>query len=117
VPSFAPYEPPAAQRDARPAVIGWYRAYAAFMAALYLALALALALAAGALTGSSLILALALALALLYAVAACVPRTPWGWTVALVAIAVGVASGAFVLAVPLLVHWYKPLTKAAFARL
>lgn len=57
------------------------------------------------------------ALALLYGAAAFVPRTPWGWSLALVAIALGLPSLAIVVALPLALAWRSPLVKAAFRRI
>lgn len=110
--SPSPYEPPATRRDARPAVILWFRIYAAVMAFAYLAVC------GVAISWSSTALAIVCAgFALLNGFAAFVPFKPWGWTLALVALALGTASGAFFFAVPLLLRWLEPTTKAAFARL
>jgi hypothetical protein len=120
--SFEPYAAPAFSRDARPAVILWFRIYAASMTLLSVALLAATLLSkmgdrnAGASTVLSLA-AIALVLAAVYGVATFVPFKPWGWTWGLVAIALGVASGGALFAVPLLVFWFKPQVKAAFARL
>jgi hypothetical protein len=118
--SFEPYQAPAVSRDARPAAILWFRAYAATMTLASLAM-LALALTSklgGAGTEPTTALALvALLLTMLYGVATFVPFKPWGWTWALVAIALGVASGGALFAIPLLFFWWKPQVKAAFARL
>jgi hypothetical protein len=117
--TFEPYRPPGSSRDARPAVILWFRVYAAAMTVLSLAL-VALASSLGlAERGGSLysLVAIALLLAVVYGTATFVPFKPWGWTWALVAIALGVASGGALFAVPLLVFWFKPQVKAAFMRL
>jgi hypothetical protein len=55
-------------------------------------------------------------LAVFFAAAAAVPRAPWGWTVGLVAIALGVPTCAIVFAVPLVVKWQSPIVRAAFRR-
>jgi hypothetical protein len=110
--SHSPYEPPATRRDARPAVILWFRVYAAVMAIAYLGIA-----AFGVAAQSSVVVGVGAVLAVLHAFAAFVPFKPWGWTVAIVAIAFGAASVAVFFAIPLLVHWIRPTTKAAFARL
>lgn len=69
-------------------------------------------------TSSSIAVAIAAgAVAIFFAGAALVPRTPWGWLVALVAIALGLPSCAIVVAVPLAVRWQSPVLKAAFRRL
>lgn len=52
-----------------------------------------------------------------YTAAALVPYKPWGWTFALIAIGLGIPSCMFVVAIPLLVFWFRPETKAAFCRL
>jgi hypothetical protein len=49
--------------------------------------------------------------------AAMVPYKPWGWTVGLLVIGAGLASCMVLFAIPLLVFWLKPETKAAFGRL
>lgn len=53
----------------------------------------------------------------LFGVATFVPYKPWGWTVGLVAIALGLTSAGIVFALPLMAFWFKPTVKAAFARL
>ena len=53
----------------------------------------------------------------IYAVAAFVPYKPWAWTFGLVAICLGLSSCMALAAVPLLIFWMKPETKAAFGRL
>jgi hypothetical protein len=110
--TFEPYEPPAAYRDARPAAIRWFRVYAATMATASLAL-----FVFGAASGGFALCVASTALIALYAVAACVPFKPWGWTLALVAIAVGVAGVGALVAVPLLILWVRPTVKAAFGRM
>ena len=114
-----PYQPPRYARDARPAVIFWYRVYAVMMAVL----SLAIGMVVGAFVSSDVPLAATVAmlacapLSVLFAVAAFVPFKPWGWTLGLVAITLGVSSLAVIFAVPLLFLWFKPTVKAAFARL
>lgn len=104
----------------RPAVIRWFRIYAGLMAMSALAL-LALSFASvskgDAGLGPIATCVLLGALAAFYAFAASVPFKPWGWTVGLVAIGLGVAGCAAPVAFPLLVFWMKPLAKAAFGRL
>lgn len=130
-----PYAAPSPEsygRDARPAVIVWFRIYAAVMTVASLAmLGLAILMgyaamqpevaleanAAGAPLVAILLTLLAAALVALYGVATFVPFRPWGWSVGLVAISVGLTSGAVIFAIPLLVYWLKPQVKAAFARL
>ncbi|MDB4934518.1 MAG: hypothetical protein JWP87_1490 [Labilithrix sp.] len=118
--TFEPYEPPAPYRDARPAVIVWFRLYAAVMALGSLSL---VAFAAwSALTGASaeataVVGVVSCGLAALYGVAAFVPFRPWGWTVGMVAIGVGLVGGGAIFAVPLLIFWVRPVVKAAFGRM
>ncbi|MBX3198026.1 MAG: hypothetical protein KF894_07760 [Labilithrix sp.] len=125
------YEPPGFSRG-RPAVITWYRVYAASVLALYVgffALWQTLVPAgpeeaaadfqptlAGSVTVAALGL-VGLGLGSLFAVGALVPYKPWGWTVGLIVICLGLSSCTAVAAIPLLIHWMKPQTKAAFGRL
>lgn len=111
-----PYARPASA-DATPRAIFAFRVYASAMAILH-----------GAATGlgawkvpegelrTPMLVALGL-LALFYLGVAFVPRTPWGWTLALVAIALGVPGLAIVVALPLALAWRSPVVKAAFRRL
>jgi hypothetical protein len=131
------YEPPAHSGDARPAVILWYRVYAATLALVYLAFLAVVVVgafgptavaedpamrvtapSAGAEAFTLVMLLLSLFLFLFFAVATFVPLKPWGWSVAIVAIGIGLMGGCTIFAcVPLLVYWLKPVTKAAFGRL
>jgi hypothetical protein len=121
-----PYAPPRAETAGRPRVIAWYRAYAASMAMLYLTtcgvgtmmlfqIDQGIADESGRVAGV-IILIVSLVLAGRYTFAAVVPLKPWAWVVGLVAIAVGLTGCTLVLALPLLLHWLKPVTKAAFGR-
>jgi len=131
-PRFSPYEPPEHEGDARPAVIFWYRVYAGVMALASLAAVTFAVLYAMAVASSPIfdptggadqhLLAILMvmgtcALAGLHVVAVFVPYKPWGWSLGVVAIAMGMTSVLIFVAVPLLVHWFKPTTKAAFGRL
>jgi hypothetical protein len=124
------YEPP---RDSgsRPVVILFYRAYAAMTVVMYV-LGVAFfglrqfiaPLHARATGMPPIIVATFFAVGLVillfgafFAVAAMVPFKPWGWTVGLVAICLGLSSCLVVFSVPLLIYWMKPETKAAFGRL
>ncbi len=100
-------------------MIFWFRVYAAFMTLFSLALLVVAVLGHAERPATPLLslAAIALVLAGVYGVATFVPFKPWGWTWALVAIALGAASGLALFAVPLLVFWFKPQVKAAFARL
>jgi hypothetical protein len=133
--TYEPYAPPGADsygRDARPAVILWFRIYAAVMMLASLAmLGLAVLMgyeatrpevalsanAAGAPLVAIVLALIAAALVALYGVATFVPFRPWGWSLGLVAIGLGLAGGSILFAIPLLVFWLKPEVKAAFARL
>jgi hypothetical protein len=125
---YGPYAPPEAT-GSRPAVITWYRVYASMMVMLYvgfLVLWLFLTPSSGTGTGAAnpevvisllIVLGVVLLFGGFHAVAALVPYKPWGWTVGLVAICIGLTSCTAVAAVPLLIFWLKPETKAAFCRL
>lgn len=67
-------------------------------------------------TAGVIILVVSLLLAGLYTFAAIVPLRPWAWTVGIVAIAIGLTGCTIVFALPLLLYWIKPVTKAAFGR-
>jgi hypothetical protein len=111
----SPYAPPRSVRDARPAAIFWYRAYAGLMTLAAFAL-LVLGIVSGGTTALAMIV-VSLLLAVFYGLATFVPFRPWGWTVGLVAIALGLAGGSAIFAIPLIMFWFKPDVKAAFARL
>lgn len=114
----SPWAAPRDARDARPAVILWFRVYAAMMTVMMLGV-LGVALFASTAAGdAAYVMMVASALLVpLFGVATFVPYKPWGWTVGLVAIALGLTSAGIVFALPLLVFWFKPTVKAAFARL
>lgn len=132
--SYDPYAPPGPDSyggDARPAVIVWFRVYAAVMtlASLgvlglavvmgYAATRPEIALQPGGADAPLAAIVLGLvgtALVALYGVATFVPFKPWGWTVGVVAIGLGLAGGSAIFAIPLLVFWMKPRVRAAFAR-
>lgn len=130
--ALRPYEPPEHEGDARPAVILWYRIYCAFTMLLSLGV-LAFGVTLARVTADPevavrpgaadtqlmvlLLLLLSVALILFYAVATFVPYRPWGWTVGIIAIGLGLSSAMIVFAIPLLVYWLRPLTRAAFGRL
>lgn len=112
--STTPYEPPAHARDARPAVIMWFRFYAATMTLLSLAF---LGLAVWKTPLAMQLVVVTAPLVVLFAAATFAPFKPWGWTLALVAIALGLAGVTAIFSIPLLFFWFKPTVKAAFARL
>ena len=97
-------------------VVRAYRAYAALMFVFYVALAIVFGFCVRA-PEPVLMPVAAAAFAVLHAVAFAAPREPWGWTLGLVAIVVGMAGVTIVVALPLLMAWQKPTTKAAFRRL
>ncbi len=107
------YAPPAAREPGAMGVLGSYRVFAVFMVLVYVALGVALVFW----RASSLEAALAIALAALYAVAIFVPREPWAWTLRLVTLVVAIGSIGIVFAIPLLIAWLRPTTKAAYRRL
>jgi hypothetical protein len=109
----SPYAPPSSPIDARPAAIGWYRAYAAGSAVVYLVLGIFVLVA----RGSPILAGVALSLAVFFAGAAMIRYTPRGWTIGLVAIALGLAGFGILFALPLAMQWNKPVLKAAFRRL
>jgi len=117
----SPFAAPRDARDARPAVILWFRVYAAMMTVAMLALLAVGLLAASAASAAGdaayVMIGASALLAPFFAVATLVPFKPWGWSVALVAIALGLASAGIVFAVPLMIAWFRPTVKAAFARL
>ena len=128
--SYDPYEPPSASYDARPAVIIWYRVYAsviavlmlvAFAVSVFVAWARAQAPVYGEGPEVDLLVMLLLfgtfSMLVFYGVALFVPMRPWGWTIGLVAIGLGLTSIWIVVAIPLLVKWMDPKVKAAFGRL
>jgi len=127
-----PYDPPTYEGDARPAVIVWYRIYCAFTLVLSLGVLAFAVLAARATADPDvavrhgageaqlsvlLLLLLSVALVIFYAVATFVPYKPWGWSMGIIAIGLGLTSALIVVAIPLLVYWLKPITRAAFGRL
>ena len=122
---FGYYEPPPTQRG-RPAVITWFRVYAVTTLLLYMAfIGLWMFVSSTETTIHSpeqAVILLVVGLVTLFcggffAIAAMVPYEPWGWTVGLIAICLGLSSCLVVAAVPLLIYWMKPETKAAFRRL
>jgi hypothetical protein len=120
---YDPYAPPARSRG-RPSVITWFRAYAAVTALLYpgflgawLSLAPRGDAAQGQLGVLLVVILVGLACCGFFTVAAMAPYKPWGWTVSLIAICLGLSSCMAPFAIPLLVFWMKPETKAAFRRL
>lgn len=118
-----PFEPPV-PTGTRPRVVLYTRIYAGAMATAYLALVALLLFGKitsriGAESHALLIpmSLLGVAFAILFAVAALAPFKPWGWTVGLVAICVGLTSCSALFAIVLLRRWITIETKAAFGRL
>ncbi len=110
------YAPPTAQEPQTTFVLRAYRAWAVFMAVVYVALAGAFGFFLPA-PHPVLYAGAAIAFAALYAAAALAPREPWAWTLGLVAIVVGMTGIGIVFAIPLLMAWRRPSTKAAYRRL
>ena len=115
------YEPPKHFGDARPVVLIWYRAYCGLMALGYvLSLGLvvySLGFSDGLVLENGVLLFLSTSLTAFYIFAALVPLKPWGWSVAFGAIVLGFVSFCFMpMALPILLKWLKPTTKAAFGR-
>jgi hypothetical protein len=115
----------------KPAVIGWYRAYCAAMALLYLmvitmgvaGIALRHQLAdhnnppASILFLGIVFIGLGLPFLGAFAVAPFLPTRPWVWIYHLVLIAIGMTSACCLPAcVPLLIYWIRPETKAYYGR-
>ncbi len=123
---YGPYEPPGFG-GGRPAVIVWYRIYALAVVALYASIFVLWQFWVPSAADGDMTVADATSLMLLgifglvfgafFLLAAFVPYKPWGWTVGLVAICLGLSSCLIVVTIPLLIHWMKPATKAAFGRL
>lgn len=110
------YTPPSGSAS-RPGVVLWYRVFAACSLLVYLTFGLAfstIGAASGAETG--IILAIMLPFVVLNGVGAFVPFKPWGWTVGLIVIALGMFSCLAPLSVILVIFWNRPATKAAFQR-
>lgn len=120
---MSPYGAPAAAAPTRPAAIFWYRVFAFCAGLLYVSLAVIGAVVSGGIAGRAnhelvlLSLLCALPALVFYGVAARVPYKPWGWTYALVAIALGLPTILAPASVALLVFWNRPVVKAAFRRL
>jgi hypothetical protein len=119
----SPYGAPAAAAPTRPSAILWYRVFAVSAGLLYVFLAVVAAVVSGGIAGRDdhelvlISVMCALPALVFYGVAAAVPYKPWGWTYALVAIALGLPTILAPASVVLLVFWNRPLVKAAFGRL
>ena len=116
---------------AKPAVWTWFVVYAAVMALMYVVVGVVgvvlivgpSATAADAdearqlfVTGVML-LVVSIPLALVFAVAPFLPRKPWTWVYDLILICLGMTSACLLpAAIPLLIFWIKPQTKAWFGR-
>lgn len=118
------YAPPYAS-GGRPAVITWLRVYAVLTLLVYVTVTVGwilmtihVPMQSGervivyAVCGSILVV-----LGGINLLAAVAPYKPWGWIVGLIAICLGLSSCTALAAVPLLLFWVKPETKAAFGRL
>lgn len=121
-PPIGYYSPPEAAGGRSPPVILLYRLYAALMALFYGAI---VAVIVGAdrsskeSVGMDVILFFVLifgGLCALHALAVFVPRRPWGWTLGVLTLGLGVMSFGIAFAIPLLVFWLRPECRAAFRR-
>jgi hypothetical protein len=109
----------------RPAVITWFRVYAATTLLFYgSALVYWLVAESPKMYASQVwptllpvVAILGLVFACIFAVAIVVPYKPWGWTMGLVAICLGLSGCMVLAAIPLVIFWRKPETKAAFGHL
>ena len=117
---YLPYEPPGAT-GRRPAVIALYRAFSASTSLMCLGATL-FAWSMWPLpdeTGDAKIVLVLVGFAfavgtVLYGLGAVVPFQPWGWSLGLLLICLGLPTAAIFVAIPLLVFWLRPHTKAAF---
>ncbi len=110
------YTPPAGS-GGRPAVIAWYRVYAIVSLLIYLSFAVLFALfGMGVSTETFILFALAIPFVTTSGLGVCVPYKPWGWTVGLVTIALGMFTCLAPFSVILIIFWNRPEVKAAFGR-
>ena len=111
----------------KPPVYPYYLAYVIFMALLYLGvivMCVGLLVATGGqgMKDEDMVLflfmpACSLPFLIAYAAAPFLPPAPWAWTYHLVLIAVGLTSACCMpIAIPLLIFWLKPETKAYFGK-
>lgn len=126
---MAAFAPIPATQDSRPTVVIWFKVYAAFLAAIYLAVAavslvffltdpIKLEISKN---EAVLIGILFLALGLLLAVASVIPifarPRPWSWVYAVILICMGMTSACFLpVCIPLLIFWLKPDVKAYYGK-
>lgn len=122
---MTPYAPqdPYAPNGVKPPVVTWFTVYAVFMAVVYLAV-----LGIGVFVASFgrkdeevvqgvIFAVVALPLLVLYAIAPFRGNTPGAWTYHLVLICIGLTSACCIpIALPLLIYWLKPETKAYFGK-
>ena len=136
---YNPYQPPTAGsayggwEPVRPAVVVWFRVYAAVMTLIYLAttigsfwLASWMADAPDGLRGSEaderagmgmMLLVVSLACLVAFGVGLFMPARPWAWVYGIVLICIGLTSCLTMPAtIPLIIFWIKPETKAYFGR-
>lgn len=114
---------------ARPAVVGWFLAYCAFLCVLYLLVAgfslpffllnpdeLEMGRAEAIVVGV-MFLAMGLVFFVLFLMPFFLPRRPWVWVFDLVLICIGMTSACFLPAcIPLLLFWLKPEPRAWFGK-
>ena len=116
-----------------PPVVSWYKAYAAFMAVLYLLciiggvlmLKYASVIVAGSPTTSLtetkiqavILIIIGIVLFIAYAVALILPKSPGAWIYHIVMIAIGLTSCClWPITIPLIIAWLKPQTQQFFGR-
>ena len=121
--AFPPASPEAAPARGRPPIWRWYVALCAGAALLYLGIGLVGVASffvpelAGDPVEDAALAVLGLLLFPVCAVGAFVPRRPWAWTYGLTAIIVAMLTCCTLpAAIPVLIAWLKPETKAAFGR-
>lgn len=134
----SPYEQstlnmPSSVPSGPPPVVGWYKAYAAFMVVIYLLctiggfflLQYASVIVANSPTTSlaetkiqgGVLMVIGIALFIAYVVALILPNTPGSWIYHIVMIAIGLTSCClWPVAIPLLIAWLKPKTQQFFGR-
>lgn len=108
-----------------PAAVGWYRAYCWLNVAMYTSIAVLFPMLllvepdtpAEDTVGAVVMAVMCAPLALLYLAGAVRTRPQWGWTYGLVLICLTLTSMCCLpLAIPLLIQWIKPETKAYFGK-
>ncbi len=121
---YQPPGPPITLEGDRPPVWGWYVAYTVLMTLMYLGCAgLGLFMASAGVKDEDvitgvLLTAMGLVFGGVYAAAPFLPKKPWAWVYHLVLIIFGLTSTCCLpVALPLMLVWLKPRTKAFFGRI